>query len=62
MSEKRYRVEIRELPSGKVLSVIGEHLREKDTIKRQHTGISRVNLDMAYVDIIDEATGEQARI
>lgn len=40
---KKYRVEIVEAKTGKVVSVIGRGLNERQAERREETGISRIN-------------------
>jgi hypothetical protein len=51
---KKYRVEIVEISTNKVCSVIGHNLNEKQMEKRIVTGISRINTDKFYVREVEE--------
>ena len=56
MNEKRYNVEIVEIASGKVVSVIGSNLNEKQMERRIETGISRCNLEKYFVREVEVET------
>lgn len=46
---ERFDVFIVELESGKAVSLIGQNLREDKAERRIETGVSRINLDRAFV-------------
>jgi hypothetical protein len=57
---KTYRVEIVEIKTGKVVSVIGSNLSEKLAEKREMTGISRIDTDNFFVRTVKEPPRPQA--
>ena len=52
--EKRYRVEIVDSDTNKVVSVIGKNLNEKQMEKRIETGLMRINSDKYFVREVEE--------
>lgn len=55
---RRIRVEIVEIGSGKVVSVIGKNLNKKQAKIRESMGMMRTNLNDFFVRQVDEETGE----
>lgn len=53
---KRYRVEIVEIETNKVVATIGHNLTEKKAEKRIETGLLKCNTDKYYVRDIEEST------
>ena len=51
---KTYKVEIIEIKTGKVVSVIGTGMREERAEQRETTGISRINTDDFFVRMLEE--------
>jgi hypothetical protein len=54
----RYRVEIVEIASGKVVSIIGRNLSEKDAQRRICTGLSRCNTESYFVRDVEESAAD----
>ena len=51
---KTYRVEIVEIKTGKVVSVIGKNLSESKMEKRIETGMMRCDLERFFVREVEE--------
>lgn len=51
---KTYRVEIVEIKTGEVVSVIGKNLSEERAEKRIMTGLSRIDTDNYFVRNVEE--------
>jgi hypothetical protein len=54
MKEKRFRVEIVDLNTNKVVSVIGKGLSERKAERRELTGLSRINPDKFFIQTVEE--------
>lgn len=54
MREKTYRVEIVEIKTGEVVSIIGKNLNERHMERRIMTGLSRINTDNYFVREVEE--------
>ena len=52
--EARYRVEIVEIKTGKVVSVIGKNMTQKKADEREILGMTRENLDAYFVRTVEE--------
>lgn len=53
---KRYRVEIVEIKTNKVVATIGHNLTKKKAEKRIETGVLKCNIDKYYVRDVEEST------
>lgn len=54
MADKKYRVEIVEIETGKIEAVIGHNLSERQAEKRIETGLLKCNTDKYYVRDVEE--------
>ena len=52
--EKRFRVEVVEIETGKVVRVIGRQLTESQAERRIITGIDRFNTDKVFIRDVKE--------
>ena len=53
---KTFRVEIVEIATGKIMSVIGKRLNEQQAEKREMTGLVRINREDYFVRTVEEET------
>jgi len=51
---KRFDVQIKEIKTGKVVSTIGRKMIEERAEKRVLTGLSRIDRDNFFVDIVEK--------
>jgi hypothetical protein len=51
---KKYRVEVVEIATGKVVKVIGRNMSERMAERRELTGLSRFNIDLVFVRTVEE--------
>lgn len=56
---KKYRVEIVELDTGKVVSVIGKNLSESQAERRILTGLSRIDVNEFFVQDVEESPNKK---
>lgn len=53
---KTYRVEVVEIETGQVVSIIGHNLTERQAQKRIETGLDRYNPDKVFIRDVEEST------
>jgi len=52
MTEKKYNVNIVEIKTNKIVSVIGKNLSERRAERREETGLMRIN-EKYFIDIVE---------
>lgn len=53
-NNKRYRVEVVEIETNKVVAVIGHNLTEKQAERRIETGLLKFNPELVYIRDVEE--------